>query len=249
MECINCGECISVCPTKAISYKGSKIILPDSEIEAATTEEEKTIIEEKRTKRVKVIRIISSLILIATLCFSLVYCNFINNDGEEPPIIDDGGEDDGDNIPFGSKVGNKCQGYDLERIDGNGTVNVLDLKGKIVVVNFWGTWCTPCVNELPHFNQVAEEYADEVVIIAVHSVQSNRTAKDFVDKHYPDTKMIFAFDQKLTSNRDMYFTLLGGTSFYPRTLVIDEKGVITYTTDSPLTHEELVHEIEKAKNQ
>ena len=247
MECINCGECISACPTKAISYKGAKIILPDSEIEAAKTDEEKAAVEKKRENRVKLLSRITALVLSITLIGSLVYFNFIHDDGEEPPVIDGGDEGGENDIPLGSDIGNKCHAYTLNLIDGSGTVNIRDLEGKVVVVNFWGTWCTPCVNELPHFNQVAEEYADEVVIIAVHSVQSNRTAKDFVDKYYPDTKMIFAFDEKLTAQKDMYFTLLGGSSYYPRTLVLDANGVITFSTDSPLTHEELVEVVENAK--
>ena len=245
MECINCGECISVCPTKAISYKGGKIILPDSEIEAAATDEERVTIEKKREKRVKLVSRITALILTLTMIGSLVYFNFIYDDGTEPPMVEENPDDD---IPVGNQIGNKCPSYALQLIDGSGTVNIRDLEGKIVVVNFWGTWCTPCVNELPHFNRVAEEYSDEVVIVAIHSVQSNKTAKEFVEKHYAGSKMIFAFDQSLTAQKDMYFTLLGGTSYYPRTLVLDENGVITFSANTPLTHEELVEAVENARN-
>ena len=244
MECINCGECISVCPTKAISYKGAKIILPDSEIEAASTDEEKDIILEKRTNRVKFVKIVTSIALIVALCFSLIYCNFIMDDGVEPPIV----EDDEDDITVGNQIGHRCPSYDLQLINGDGTVNVRQLEGKIVVVNFWGTWCTPCVNELPHFNQVAEEFSDEVVVLAIHSVQDNRTAKEYIEKYYGDSKMIFAFDEQLTSTLDKYFTLLGGTSAYPRTVILNKKGIITFTVDGPLTHDQLVEAINNAKN-
>ena len=239
MECINCGECISVCPTQAISYKGTKIILPDSEIESAKTEDEKTIIEEKRNNRVKIVRIVTSLALILALCLSLVYCNFIFDDGSSSI------EEDPD---LGSAVGNKCYSYSLELVDGSGTVKVNDFEGKIVIVNFWGTWCTPCVNELPHFDEVASEYSDEVVVIAIHSVQSNNTTKEYVDKYYADSKMIFAFDEALTSSIDKYYTMLGGSGMYPRTLVLDENGVITFATENAVSYDKLVSEIEKAKN-
>ena len=244
MECINCGECIPVCPTKAISYKGAKIILPDSEIEAAKTDEERANIEEKRTNRVKIVRIVTALALVVALCFSLVYCNFILDNGT-PEIEDEGGDDD---YTYGYNIGNKCRSYELQLIKGDGTVSVSDFEGKIVVVNFWGTWCTPCVNELPHFDDVAEEFGDEVVVIAIHSVQGKNTAKDYVDNHYPDSKMVFAYDESLTDTIDKYYTLLGGSGYYPRTLVLDENGIITFTTNSPLTHDELVAEINNAKN-
>ena len=242
MECIHCGECISVCPTKAISYKGSKIILPDSEIESAKTEEEKNNIEEKRTKRVKIIRIVTSIVLIVALCFSLIYCNFIFDDDITPEITEEGGD-----YTVGNKIGNKCPSYDLELVDGSGTVNVRDFEGKVVIINFWGTWCSGCVKELPHFNQVADEYSDDVVVIAIHTVQDKNTAQEYIDTYYPESKMIFAFDEKLSAGKDMYYVYLGGQGSYPRTLVLDKNGLITFSTETTLTHEELVDAVENAK--
>ena len=244
-ECINCGKCIGVCPTKAISWKGAKIILPDSEIEAAKTEEERQNIEEKRTKRVKIIRIISAAVLVVTLCFSLIYCNFIYDDGtNDTPIIDDGGEDD---IPIGSKVGQKCPSYSLDLVDGSGKVNIKDFKGKIVVINFWGIWCGPCKQELPDFNQVANEYDGEVVVLAIHTVSEKNGAPEYIEEHFPDSKMLFAYDVPLTDMIDMYFNLLGGKSSYPRTLILDENGVIVLTQDGKLSHSQLVETIESIK--
>ena len=48
------------------------------------------------------------------------------------------------------------------------TFSVAGNRGKITVINFWYTTCTPCVQELPHFNDVYEEYKDYVDIIAIH---------------------------------------------------------------------------------
>jgi thiol-disulfide isomerase/thioredoxin len=58
----------------------------------------------------------------------------------------------------GTEVGNLCYGYDLPLVDGTGTTGeTLDptKTGKVTIINFWGTWCTPCVNELPYFDQIA----------------------------------------------------------------------------------------------
>ena len=247
MECINCGECISHCPTKAISYKGSKIILPDSEIENATTEEEKATITVKREKRVKLVSRVTALVLALVLTFSLVYFNFIYDDGTSD-IQPGGNEEDDDGIPIGSAIGYKCPTYSLDLVDGSGKINIKDLRGKIVIVNFWGTWCGPCKQELPDFNRVADEYAEDVVVLTVHTVDDAIHAPEYIETNFKDSKMLFAYDVPLAESIDMYFTLLGGTSSYPRTLILDENGIIVFAADGKISHNQLVEVIETTKN-
>ncbi|MBQ8414910.1 MAG: 4Fe-4S binding protein [Clostridia bacterium] len=256
-ECISCGKCVGVCPTKAISYKGSKIILPDSEIESAKTEEEKAAVEVKREKRVKLASRITALVLSAVLLFSLVYLNFFYDDGtniDPDQGVGDTDEDSGDteddnSIPTGSKIGNKCPSYDLELVNGSGTVNIKEFRGKIVIINFWGVWCGPCKQELPDFDDVANEYDGEVVVLTIHTVTNKASAPEYIQTHFPSSKMLFAYDVPLTSEKDMYFHLLGGKSAYPRTLVLDEKGVIQAIFDGKATHSQLIDSIEAIRSE
>ena len=247
-ECISCGKCVGVCPTKAISYKGAKIILPDSELVAAKTDEEKAAVEVKREKRVQLVTRITALVLSFVLIFSLVYFNFIYDDGtgDLPPVTDDEGKED--DIPTGSSIGMRCPAYSLDLVDGSGKVNIKDYRGKIVVINFWGTWCTPCKAELPYFDRVANEYEGEVVVITLHTTDRSADAPAYIEQNFSNSKMIFAYDVPMSKYVDMYFQLLGGKSSYPRTLVLDEDGVITFTRDGKLEYEELVREIEAIKN-
>ena len=242
-ECIHCGKCIGVCPTKAISYKGSKIILPDSELDKAKTDEEKSAIVEKREKRVKLITKITALVLSIVLIFSLVYFNFIYDDGTDNEIVDDGGD-----IPLGNEIGDRCPSYSLDLVDGSGQVNIQDFKGKIVIINFWGVWCGPCKEELPDFNQVASDYYGEVVVLTIHSVAQKSGAPSYISSNFPDSKMIFAYDVPLTGQVDMYYHLLGGSSLYPRTLILDENGIIVLARDGKVNHKTLVDTIESIKN-
>ena len=253
-ECINCGDCISVCPTKAISYRGSKIILPDSEIEAAKTDEEKAKVELKREKRVKLASRITALVLSVVLIFSLVYFNFIYDDGitEEPPIVDDG-EDNEDDIPIGKYVGYRARPIPLNLVDGTGQVNIKDFRGKIVIVNFWYTSCMPCKEELPAFDEIASEYEGEVVVLTVHCCFDSKdvaAAPGYIQKNFPDSKMIFAYDLPKTNSKDLFYHELGGLDAnpYPRTVIIDEKGIIAFAANGKLEHSELVSEIEKIQN-
>jgi thiol-disulfide isomerase/thioredoxin len=61
-----------------------------------------------------------------------------------------------------------------------------DLKGQVVVVNFWATWCGPCKEEMPSLAKLAKDYADrgvKVVPISVDRLQDGQAAKDFLRSH------------------------------------------------------------------
>lgn len=233
-ECISCGECVSVCPTKAIEYRGGKFILPKNEIPEDATEEERKDIEKRRKKRANIIKIIAGVLAAALLAGALLYYNVFDN----KPLPE-----------TGSEVGFSCPQSDLALVGEDGTVNVKDLQGKIVVINFWGTWCTPCVAELPHFDKVASEYKDTVTVLAVHSSYEDTPPEEYVASHYPNSEMIFAKDvpSEASTYVDEYYTALGGVSTYPMTLVLDEDGVIVFKQIGSLTHDELVDAINLAK--
>ena len=153
------------------------------------------------------------------------------------------GEGEDDNSPtltIGSAVGNLCPALDLERV-GGGTVNIENYRGKVVVVNIWGTWCTPCRSELPDFERIASEYND-VVIIAAHSNSGRENAEAYINANFPNSNTIFAYD---TENED-YWSAIGGTRYYPRTVVLDKNGVITYGVDGALSYEALKYLVENA---
>ena len=72
--------------------------------------------------------------------------------------------------------------YDFE---GN-EVKLSDFKGKSVVLNFWASWCGPCKNEMPDFQQLYEEYGEDVHFVIVNMTDGGRetveSAKKFVEK-------------------------------------------------------------------
>ena len=235
-ECISCGDCVSVCPTKAIEYRGGKFILPANEIPEDATPEVKEETRKKSKKKRFIIKLVAGILAAALLVGSLVYYNVIDN----KPIPD-----------TGSEVGASCPANELTLVDGSGKISISAYSGKIVVINFWGTWCTPCVQELPHFNEVAKEYKGTVTVIAVHSSSSygNTPADEYVNAYYSDSDMIFVQDKACEDNPyiDEYFRALGGESTYPMTVVVDANGVITFRRDGSLTYDELVEAINTAK--
>jgi thiol-disulfide isomerase/thioredoxin len=64
-------------------------------------------------------------------------------------------------------------GFELENIAG-GTTNSTALKGKVVVIDFWATWCEPCLSEIPKFNRITDEYAGKDVEIIGVAVESKK---------------------------------------------------------------------------
>jgi thiol-disulfide isomerase/thioredoxin len=146
------------------------------------------------------------------------------------------------NIPEGNGVGNLCYGLDVPLIDSDAqSFNVSENRGKITVINFWGTWCTPCVNELPHFEAIAAQYKDTVTVVALHSDYASETAESFIDQKYPEHAMLFGIDTGET-----YYSMLGGKGMYPMTLVVDENGVIIYSQSGAMTYEQLKNIIDSA---
>lgn len=231
-ECISCGECVEVCPTKAIHWKGPKIFLSPNE---GTVKE-----PDKLKKRKLISRIISACLLLSILIGAVAYYwNQPDQTNPDPGII---------TADRGNQVGDLCYQYSLEIVDETGATGQFfdpTATGKITVINFWGTWCTPCVNELPYFDQIAREYADSVTVVAIHSAQSRDTGPAYIAEKYPDSPLIFSQDngQGFTGE---YYTALGGRGTYPYTVVLNEKGIITKIFVSSLTYDELKAAVDEA---
>lgn len=230
-ECINCGECIKVCPTKAIIWKGPKLLNPslDTAENAKKNEKTRTI-----TRSVCGIILIAIIVIIAVIIWK--------NDKKPGITIDNSGTNVGD-LTVGNEIGNLCYGYDLnivtkDEITSN-TINPAT-TGKITIINFWGTWCTPCVNELPYFDQIATEYKDDVTVIAIHTNLGNTTESGYLAEHYAESDIIFATDIE----GEGYYTSLGGRDTYPYTVILDENGIVLHKIVSALEYEDLKEYVE-----
>ena len=212
-ECISCGECISDCPTKAISWKGGKVALA---LDTAGS-------TEKDIKNKKMLRALLAIGMSLLLVTTLVYFNFI----------------DKNEASVGYEVGEMCGSVDVQLVTG-GLFSLEENRGKITVINFWGTWCKPCIEELPTLDRIASEYKDKVTVIAVHSEYKKEEAEAFALSNYPGSAMMFAYDTD-----DTYYNRLGGRSTYPMTVIINQDGIIIARYQGAITYENIVNEILK----
>jgi thiol-disulfide isomerase/thioredoxin len=87
--------------------------------------------------------------------------------------------------------------------------------GKLLVLNFWATWCPPCIEEAPSLNRFAQQYADKgVVVLAVSVDKDEKAYRTFLQRFKPN--FLTARDSKVHADY--------GTFMYPETYIIDAQG-------------------------
>lgn len=80
------------------------------------------------------------------------------------------------------EVGHPAPDFALKDLDGN-TVRLSDLRGKVVFINFWATWCPPCRAEMPEIEALHQEYKDKgVVVIGVDIREPETTVRQYIQQ-------------------------------------------------------------------
>lgn len=237
-ECIHCAGCVDVCPTAAISFKAGNITLRAHEkVEAPQ--------KPKLTRNRRIAWCAALVVLVAALAYyNLPFEAFAT----EPPATDvtpsesepvDVSSDPTDpsqessepiqpDLPVGEEVGMLGPDFSVP-LYGGGTFHLADTQGTVTVINFWATWCTPCVAELPHFDQLCRDYGDSIEVIAIHS----SLVTDDVDAYLANYDYTLHFAQ---DDSDV-ITSYGGSTMLPQTIILDKDGVIVYNTVGSVTYE------------
>ncbi|MSQ32033.1 MAG: redoxin domain-containing protein [Dehalococcoidia bacterium] len=139
----------------------------------------------------------------------------------------------------GLKVGNAVPDFTLKTPDG-ADMSLSSLRGKPVVVNFWATWCEPCKQEMPHFQEAYDQYSktDGLAILAVNMNENGTKALAFFQEHNLSFPSVLDSDQKVAVGT---FGIIG----LPTSYFIDAKGIIMYVKIGPfLTNAELKTRLE-----
>ena len=112
----------------------------------------------------------------------------------------------------------------LQRLDGLGSVDLAELHGRIVVVDFWATWCKPCVQQMPALVTLATEHADRVTVIGIVHVDSPGNVAEWLEAN-PPGKIVHLLDPEKKAAAD--FRIFG----VPSTYILDVDGrVLTSPT-------------------
>ena len=120
------------------------------------------------------------------------------------------------------------------------TYRLSDMRGQVVVVNFWASWCVPCIQEAPELEATWQTYKDQgnVMFIGIDYLDSERKGLDFLTEHgitYPNGPDL---RQKIAED----YEILG----VPETFIIDPQGNVSVFYMEPITQAILTREIEYA---
>src|SRR5215467_8534846 len=109
------------------------------------------------------------------------------------------------------------------------------LKGKVVVLEFWATWCGPCVAAIPHLNELADKFKDQPIQFVAVTSEDEKVVRRFLRN-----KPLHAWIG-LDTNRSM-FDSYGATSI-PQTVIVDQKGTIAAITHPTFLTEEHLKDV------
>lgn len=116
--------------------------------------------------------------------------------------------------------------YDINLIDVDSKpVSLSEYKGKIVLLNFWATWCPPCVKEMPSMQRLKNHFADKPFeIVAINIGESSTAVSSFLFEL--DTELTFPI---LLDEEGMSYQAFGIRGL-PMTLLLDEEGGLILRT-------------------
>lgn len=157
----------------------------------------------------------------------------------------------------GAKKGNRCPDFTAQtyKVEGEtfsvsrDTFRLSEQIGKVCIVNFWETWCQACIEELPSFNQIKEEYGEKVEVVAIAGVTSTvdgaatwMTNKGWTtfdkESNWAQFSLTFAYLPTAICQE------LGCGGMLPRTVIVDKSGIIAHEQDGSMTHEALQEIVE-----
>jgi cytochrome c-type biogenesis protein len=127
-----------------------------------------------------------------------------------------------------------------------GLHNIDELRGNIIVLNFWATWCDYCKQEMPDLQSIADSYKDQSVVVIGVTVDKNikdLDGKDFSAfeqaKYYVDTTVKVKFQIIVDPPAKSYFNY-GAHDNLPWTFIIDPDGHVRYIFDGKPTKQQFI---------
>jgi len=125
----------------------------------------------------------------------------------------------------GLAIGNTAPDFEGSTTEG-GQIQLSDYRGDVVILDFWGSWCAPCQNSMPHLDDLARRYESQgLVVITVSTDISEQETIDFLAlKGLTSFVSVWEPGGKNGNPIDLHYDV----TFYPTTFVLDRQGVIRF---------------------
>ncbi|MFN0108670.1 MAG: redoxin family protein [Blastocatellia bacterium] len=122
-------------------------------------------------------------------------------------------------MPNINEGANTALSFKLTKLDGS-KLDLASLKGKVIVFNFWATWCGPCLTEMPLFEKTIAKYKDdkEVVFLAVTTDEDRELVAPFLKQHKFNLPIAYA----------EYLNDFFSVNSIPTTIILDRKGEVAF---------------------
>jgi thiol-disulfide isomerase/thioredoxin len=145
-------------------------------------------------------------------------------------------------VKTGPNIGKVAPNFELETLSGD-KLKLSDLRGKNVLINFWATWCGPCIEEMPAINEIYHEYRDqdfEVVAVNMTKFEYKREEiKPFVEGLKLSFPVVLEKEGDVIDQYQVYNI--------PTSYFIDKNGIVKAKA-GPMTYEQLNNIYQKAFN-
>jgi thiol-disulfide isomerase/thioredoxin len=128
--------------------------------------------------------------------------------------------------------------YSLKDMDGF-DVSLASFKGKVILINFWATWCGPCKAEIPDLVQLQAQYPDDLVVLGVSVDDTASQMRPYADQYGMNYPVLVA------NGRDDFKDAYGPLWGIPVSVIIDRDGFIRIRHAGLGTYEQFEQEIQK----
>lgn len=150
-----------------------------------------------------------------------------------------GGEQEEGDAGMGSNLFQQAPSFSGELLDGS-MMSLEDYRGKIVVVNFWATWCPPCIKEMPALQEMHDAYPD-VEVLGINMGESRDRVEEFLELRN------ISFPVLIDNGREL--ERLYNVVVKPSTFVVGPDGRIVDKKLGPITVEEFRKRLETARKE
>lgn len=133
-------------------------------------------------------------------------------------------------------VGEAAYDFELEDLNGN-KQKLSDYQGQVVILNYFATWCKPCVDEAPELEAFEKEYGNQFKLLIIDRGETRDRVKKYVEKYKTTSTYLFDYNQKISKKYNVVAQ--------PETFVIDKDGTLKEHHIGPISKIDLFNLVSK----